>query len=87
MKGKMCMLSSCNAGHLATNKESIMANKNKSNYFNLPAVLETDEVVRPYDGKTVTWEKRFMPELVENYKRIRRKEYCDPYFWVITEVK
>jgi len=49
--------------------------------------LEREEVVRPYDGKTVVWEKRLMPDLVENYKRIRRKEYCDPYFWVITEVK
>jgi len=53
----------------------------------VPIVLEREEVVRPYDGKTVVWEKRLMPDLVENYKRIRRKEYCDPYFWVITEVK
>ena len=64
-----------------------MANKKKKAYFNLPTVTERDEVVRQYDGKTVVWEKRFMPELVERYKRIRRKEYCDPYFWVITEVK
>ena len=64
-----------------------MVNKKKKAYFNTPTVVEQEEVVRPYDGKTVVREKRFMPELVENYKRIRRKEYCDPYFWVITEVK
>ena len=63
-----------------------MVNKNKLNYLNPPLVLEKEEVVRLYDGKTITWEKRFMPELVENYKRIQRKEYCDPYFWMITEV-
>ena len=46
-----------------------------------------EETVRAYDGKIVVWEKKFMPELVENYKRIKRKEYCNPYFWIITEVK
>ena len=46
-----------------------------------------EETVRAYDGKTIVWEKKFMPELVENYKRIKSKEYCDPYFWVITGVK
>ena len=68
-----------------------MTRKNKKLTVNkkivLPIVLEREEVVRPYDGKSVVLEKRLMPELVENYKRIRRKEYCDPYFWVITEVK
>tara|TARA_R100001086_G_scaffold199818_1_gene116018 strand:+ start:135 stop:329 length:195 start_codon:yes stop_codon:yes gene_type:complete len=63
-----------------------MVNKNKLNYLNPPLVLEKEEVVRAYDGKTITWEKRFMPEFVENYKRIQRKEYCDPYFWMITKV-
>tara|TARA_R100000687_G_scaffold68633_1_gene57835 strand:- start:7 stop:228 length:222 start_codon:yes stop_codon:yes gene_type:complete len=65
--------------------------KNKKLMINkkivLPIVLEREEVVRQYDGKTVVWEKRLMPELVENYKRVKRKEYCDPYFWVITEVE
>ena len=64
-----------------------MVNKKKKTYFNTPTVIEQEEVVRPYDGKTVVWEKRFMPELVEGYKRIRRKEYCNPYYWVITEVR
>ena len=49
--------------------------------------MQREEAVRVYDGKTVVWEKKFMPELVENYKRIKSKEYCDPYFWIITEVK
>ena len=49
--------------------------------------MQREEAVRVYDGKTVVWEKKFMPELVENYKRIKNKEYCDPYFWIITEVK
>ena len=49
--------------------------------------IQREEAIREYDGKTVVWEKKFMPEMVENYKRIKRKEYCDPYFWVITEVK
>ena len=68
-----------------------MTRKNKKLMLNkkriFPIVIEKEEVVRTYDGKTVVWEKRLMPDLVENYKRIRRKEYCDPYFWVITEVK
>ena len=49
--------------------------------------IQREEAIREYDGKTVVWEKKFMPEMVENYKRIKRKEYCDPYFWTITEVK
>ena len=49
--------------------------------------MTKEETVRAYDGKIVVWEKKFMPELVENYKRIKRKEYCNPYFWIITEVK
>jgi hypothetical protein len=47
----------------------------------------TETCVREYDGKLVTWEYRFMPELVPNYKRIRKKEYCNPYFWVIIDVQ
>jgi hypothetical protein len=39
--------------------------------------------IREYDGKLITWEYRFMPELVTNYKRIRKKEYCNPYFFII----
>ena len=49
--------------------------------------MQREEAVRVYDGRTIVWEKKFMPELVENYKRIKSKEYCDPYFWIITEVK
>ena len=49
--------------------------------------MTKEETVRAYDGKIVVWEKKFMPELVENYKRIKRKEYCNPYFWIITDVK
>ena len=49
--------------------------------------MQREEAVRVYDGRTVVWEKKFMPELVENYKRIKHKGYCDPYFWIITEVK
>ena len=73
-----------NGGHPVTRKnKKLMINKK----IVLPIVLEREEVVRQYDGKTVVWEKRLMPELVENYKRIRRKEYCNPYFRVITEVE
>tara|TARA_R110000822_G_scaffold66279_6_gene161897 strand:+ start:56 stop:334 length:279 start_codon:yes stop_codon:yes gene_type:complete len=64
-----------------------MTDKSKPTYFNQPLVIKREEIVRSYDSKNITWEKRFMPELVENYKRIRRKEYCDPYFWVVTEVE
>ena len=49
--------------------------------------MTKEEVVREYDGKIMVWEKKFMPELVENYKRIKNKDYCDPHFWVIVEVK
>ena len=49
--------------------------------------MTKDRVVRAYDGKLMVWEKRFMPELVENYKIITRKDYCNPYFWVLVEVK
>ena len=49
--------------------------------------MTKEEAVREYDGKVMVWEKRCMPELVENYKRIKKKDYCDPYFWVIMEVK
>lgn len=45
-----------------------------------------EEAVRKYDGKTVVWEKRFLPDRVPDYERIKSKEYCDPYFWMITEV-
>lgn len=45
-----------------------------------------EEAVRKYDGKTVVWEKRFLPDQVPAYERIKSKEYCDPYFWMITEV-
>ena len=73
-----------NGGHPVTRKnKKLMLNKKRI----FPIVIEQEEVVRTYDGKTVVWEKRLMPDLVENYKRIRRKEYCNPYFWVITEVK
>ena len=48
---------------------------------------QRDEVVRAYDGKVIVWERRFMPDLVPNYERIKKKEYCDPHFWIITEVK
>ena len=73
-----------NGGHPVTRKnKKLMINKKRI----FPIVLEREEVVRQYDGKTVVWEKRLMPELVENYKRVKRKEYCDPYFWVITEVE
>ena len=73
-----------NGGHPVTRKNKKLTVNKK---MIVPVVLEREEVVRPYDGKSVVWEKRLMPELVENYKRIRRKEYCDPYFWVITEVE
>ncbi len=43
--------------------------------------------VREYDGKRITWEYLFRPDLVADYKRIKKKEYCDPFFWVITEVE
>ena len=73
-----------NDGHPVTRKnKKLMLNKKRI----FPIVIEKEEVVRTYDGKTVVWEKRLMPDLVENYKRIRRKEYCNPYFWVITEVE
>ena len=49
--------------------------------------MTKDKAVRAYDGKTMVWEKKFMPELVENYKIIKKKDYCNPYFWIITEVK
>ena len=49
--------------------------------------MTKDKAVRAYDGKIMVWEKKFMPELVENYKIIKKKDYCNPYFWVITEVK
>ena len=49
--------------------------------------MTKDKAVRAYDGKTMVWEKKFMPELVENYKIIKKKEYCNPYFWVLVEVK
>ena len=35
--------------------------------------MTKEQVVRAYDGKLMVWEKRFMPELVENYKRIKKK--------------
>ena len=73
-----------NDGHPVTRKKKKLTINKK---MIVPVVLEREEVVRPYDGKTVVWEKRLMPDLVENYKRIRRKEYCNPYFWVITEVE
>ena len=46
-----------------------------------------EETVLQYDGKVLVWEKKLIPELVPNYGRIKKKEYCDAYFWVITEVK
>ena len=49
--------------------------------------MTKDKAVRAYDGKIMVWEKRFMPELVENYKIIKKKDYCNPYFWVIVEVE
>ena len=49
-------------------------------------VQDREESIRQYDGKFVVWEKRFLPDLVPNYKRIKKKDYCDPYFWVLTEV-
>ena len=73
-----------NDGHPVTRKNKKLTIKKKRIF---PIVLEREKVIRPYDGKTVVWEKRLMPDLVENYKRIRRKEYCNPYFWVITEVE
>ena len=50
-------------------------------------IMIREEAVREYDGKVVVWEKRCMPELVDNYKRIKKKDYCDPYFWVMVEVR
>ena len=49
--------------------------------------MTKEQVVRAYDGKLMVWEKRFMPELVENYKRIKKKEYCNAYFLVLVEVE
>jgi hypothetical protein len=49
--------------------------------------MSTETVSRAYDGKQITWECRFMPELVPNYKRISKKDYCNPYFWIIIDVK
>mgnify|MGYP003628220604 CR=1 FL=1 len=46
-----------------------------------------EETIRAYDGKVVVWERRKMPDLVPNYAVIKRKEYCDPFFWVIVEVR
>jgi hypothetical protein len=46
-----------------------------------------ETAVREYDGKLITWEYRSMPELVTNYKRIHKKEYCNPFFWVIIDVQ
>ena len=51
-----------------------MTDKSKPTYFNQPLVIKREEIVRSYDSKNITWEKRFMPELVENYKRIRRRK-------------
>ena len=53
----------------------------------MKTVQDREESIRQYDGKVMVWEKRFLPDLVPDYKRIKKKEYCDPYFWVITEVR
>ena len=50
-------------------------------------VQDREESIRQYDGKVMVWEKRFLPDLVPDSTRIKKKEYCDPYFWVITEVR
>ena len=53
-----------NDGHPVTRKKKkLIVNKKMI----VPVVIEREEVVRPYDGKTVVWEKRLMPDLVGNY--------------------
>ena len=49
-------------------------------------VRDKETVVREYDGKLVTWSYMLMPDLVPNYKKIQKKEYCNPFFWIITDV-
>jgi hypothetical protein len=50
-------------------------------------VNNKETVLREYDGKLVTWEYKFMPEFIPDYKKINKKEYCTPFFWVITDVQ
>tara|TARA_R110000850_G_scaffold64597_2_gene144953 strand:+ start:172 stop:387 length:216 start_codon:yes stop_codon:yes gene_type:complete len=50
-------------------------------------MMVREEVIRPYDGKIVVWERRNMPELVKDSKRIMKKDYYDPHFWVMVEVR
>jgi len=47
----------------------------------------TEEAIRSYDGKTMVWEKKKMVHFVQNYSRIKNKEYCNPYFWILIDVK
>tara|TARA_R110000744_G_scaffold93636_3_gene180849 strand:+ start:2464 stop:2658 length:195 start_codon:yes stop_codon:yes gene_type:complete len=49
-------------------------------------VRDKETVVREYDGKLVTWSYMLMPIFVDNYKKIQKKEYCNPFFWIITDV-
>jgi hypothetical protein len=50
-------------------------------------MMVREEVIRSYDGKVMVWERRNMPELVQDYKRILKKDYYDPHFWVLVEVR
>jgi hypothetical protein len=56
------------------------------NYVSTNTVRDKETVVREYDGKLVTWSYMLMPDLVPNYKKIQKKEYCNPFFWIITDV-
>ena len=56
------------------------------NYVLTNTVRDKETVVREYDGKLVTWSYMLMPDLVPNYKKIQKKEYCNPFFWIITDV-
>ena len=50
--------------------------------------MNTIETVRrAFDGAFVTWEYKSMPELVPNYNKILKKEYYNPYVWVITHIE
>ena len=49
--------------------------------------IQKEEKIRKYDGKIMVWEKRFIPEFVKNYERIKRKEYCNANFWILIDIK
>lgn len=48
---------------------------------------KTEKVKREYDNAILTWEYKSMPELVPNYNKILKKEYYNPYVWVITHIE